>query len=69
MFEKLTDFFAVMMDETIDSAHLEQVSVVVQYYDENCSAVERLSLNHVRQQLGNIWVSSLNRLNLDPKKL
>jgi len=35
-------FFAIMMDETTDLSHLEQVAIVVRYCDVNFKAVERL---------------------------
>lgn len=68
------DFFSVMMDETTDLAHQEQVAVVLRYCDEHFNAIERLisvteSPTVTGEHLAEVLLSSLKRLHLDSNKL
>jgi len=68
------DFFSVMMDETTDLGHLEQVAVVVRYCDNNFTATERLisvteSPIVTGEHLAEVLLNSLKRLHLDTRKL
>ena len=68
------DFFSVMMDETTDLGHLEQVAVVVRYCGNNFTATERLisvteSPIVTGEHLAEVLLNSLKRLHLDTRKL
>lgn len=68
------DYFAVMMDETTDLAHMEQVAIVVRFCDSDFNAYERLlslteSSTVTGERLAEILLSTLERHNLDTQKL
>lgn len=68
------DVFSVIMDETTDLAHLEQIAVVVRYCDEDFNAFERLisvaeSPTVTGEHLAEVLLSSLKRFQLETHKL
>lgn len=68
------DYFAVIMDETTDLAHMEQIAVVVRFCDSEFNAFERLislteSPSVTGQHLADILLSTLRRHRLDTGKL
>jgi hypothetical protein len=68
------NYFAVMMDETTDLAHLEQIAVVVRFCDDDFNAYERLlsiteSPTVTGEHLAEILVNTIQRHNLDTRKL
>ena len=68
------DYFAVIMDETTDLPHLEQVAIVVRFCDSNFNACERLislteSPSVTGEHLADILLGTLRRHRLDTSKL